>query len=161
MAMIACAVEAPRAQTAESAPLAVQCLCKIGGVESTYSGRFAADARSREELKRLIEANTFGLRKTIRIQGDGCGKDDRLSGMDARCGDNSLSRRDASGRTTFAAVPNEPFSGVVTLRITSNAGIPLVPGNPDDQPKVDDKRWNSNMVSAIVVMGVAQKVEPK
>lgn len=155
------AILAGSASATAAEPLAVSCLCKIGGVENTYAGRFAVDAESRDSLKRLIEANTFTLGKTITVRGNGCGNDKRLRGMDARCGDNSISRRDGSGKVTWTRAENTPFSGMVTLRVTSNSGIPLAANSSNDQPVVDEARWASGQVSVVGVMGTAEKVEPK
>lgn len=148
--------------TASEPPVVeVSCLCKLGGVDNRFGATIAVDADSRAPLKALIERNVFGLRQTLVLRGDGCGRDGKLSGISARCGDNSLFRRNADGTSTTTNVPNTEFSGEVTIRITSTGGIPLVPNTPDDQPKVDDARWNSRFVSSISVQGVAQKVTPK
>jgi hypothetical protein len=143
-------------------PLTVQCLCRDGSSTNRFFGRFAVDAGSSQALKDLIEANTFGLRRTITIRGEGCGRDPRLEGLNATCGRTSVTNRDPAGRLTESTmVDNAEFSGEVTMRITSNSGIPRLPGTPDDEPRVNMEQWTSGRVRVIQVMGVAQKVTPK
>lgn len=146
----------------DAAPLVASCLCRDMSGQDRYFARFANDAESSQKLKDLIEANTFGLRKNITIRGDGCGRDNRLTGLNASCGQTSVVNRDRTGKVTSqATVDNTEFSGEITLRITYNSGIPRIPGTPDDQPKVDMEQWNSGRVTAIQVGGVALKVTPK
>lgn len=143
-------------------PLVASCLCRDASRQDGYFARFANDAESSQKLKDLIEANTFGLRKNITIRGDGCGRDNRLTDMNASCGRTSVVNRDRTGKViSEAMVDNTEFSGEVTLRITYNSGIPRLPGTADDEPKVNMDQWNSGRVRAISVGGVALKVTPK
>lgn len=143
----------------EALVLDVSCLCNTGSNPKRFFGRIAVTPEKRDQIKALVEKNAFGLRQTITLRGNGCGKDGLLSGIDARCGDTSVRGPVTGGKVTFVSVPNTEFSGEVTIRITDNGGIPLVAGTPDDKPLVDDKRWPQ--ASAIVVGGTVIKASPK
>lgn len=139
--------------------LDASCLCIAGNNPKRYFGRIAITKENRDRMKELIEKNTFGLEKRMTLRGIGCGKDSRLSGMDARCGDTSTPGPRVGGKATFVSVPNVEFSGEVTIQITDNSGIPLLAGTPQGQPVIDIKRWPQATV--VGVGGKALKVAPK
>ncbi|HRK18955.1 MAG TPA: hypothetical protein PK970_08365 [Hyphomicrobiaceae bacterium] len=150
----------PIAATAqEVVVLDAACLCQRGDKKDMYFGRIALTNSNRDKIKELIEANTFGLKKTVTFRGNGCGKDGVLSGMDARCGDTSVPGPKVGGKVTYQSIPNTEFVGEVTIQISYNAGIPRVPGTPDDKPQIDPARWPKTDV--IQAGGIAMKVTPK
>lgn len=143
----------------EAVVLEAACLCQRGDKKDMYYGRIALTDANRDKIKALIEANTFGLKKTITFRGNGCGKDGVLYGMDARCGDTSVPGPKVGGKATYQSIPNTEFVGEVTIQISYNGGIPLAANSTDAKPQLDLARWPKTGV--IVAGGTAKKVTPK
>lgn len=126
---------------AEPLVVEVQCLCKLGHKPDWYKGIVALTPESRDKMRGLIEAGSFGLWKTITLKGKGCNEATFPEGWKDKCGSTSISHKSADGKRTSTSVANEEFSGEVTIEVKANGGIPTAADTPGKEVTLDEKRW--------------------
>jgi hypothetical protein len=144
----------PGAAALDIPVLEVPCLCKLGNREAGYRGNIAVTDANRDSLRALIERRGLVLGATVTLKGAGC---DPVAWPHPihkpTCGQTSVSRRAADGATTQTMVDNAPFTGTVSIRIFSNAGIPQTT-DPDGSPRVNLEQWSRSR--SIAVLGDAR-----
>ncbi|MCB1519885.1 MAG: hypothetical protein KDJ37_04825 [Hyphomicrobiaceae bacterium] len=129
------------ATAAKPLVLEAQCLCKLGHKPHWYKAHVALTPESRDKLKAVIEAGGVGLWKTVTLKGAGCNPATFPAGFKEKCGDTSIFHKAADGKETWKSVPNEEFSGAVTIEVQANGGIPTAPATPGKEVTIDEKRW--------------------
>lgn len=126
---------------AEPVALDVHCLCQRGDKATNYFGNVALTAANREAMKTLIEGGGVKLGQQLTLKGAGCSAATFPQGYKDKCGDTSVVKWVTSTQAERTIVPNAEFSGEVTIRISSNSGIPLAMDSTDAAVKLDEQRW--------------------
>ncbi len=136
---------------AEPVALDVHCLCQRGDKATNYFGNVALTAANREAMKTLIEGGGVKIGQELTLKGAGCSAATFPQGYKDKCGDASIVKWVTSTQAERTIVPNSEFSGEVTIRISSNSGIPLASDSTDTAIKLDEQRWPNS--ASFSVMG--------
>lgn len=146
---------------AETLVVEAQCLCKLGDGRNWYKASVALTPESRDKMKALIEAGSFTLWKTVTLKGQGCNPAKFPAGFSDKCGDTSITNTDAKGKSTTTSVPNEEFSGEVTIEVKANGGIPTAAAQPGKEVTIDEKRWPNTPDFSVMGVDVTAKKPAK
>ncbi|MGD9785212.1 MAG: hypothetical protein AB7E80_05670 [Hyphomicrobiaceae bacterium] len=142
---------------AEAVVLDAHCLCKRGDKPTVYFGKLALTSANREAMKTLIESGGVQLGKQVTLKGMGCNPGTFPDGWKDRCGDTSVTTWVTPTKAEWSSVPNDEYAGEVTIRITSNSGIPLALESSDEKVLLDENRWPD--ASVFSVMGPDVRTE--
>ncbi|MBL8564555.1 MAG: hypothetical protein JNM89_02425 [Hyphomicrobiaceae bacterium] len=126
---------------AEPVALDVNCLCKRGDKATDYFGKVALTPGNRDAMKALIESGGVKLGQQLTLKGAGCNAATFPPGWKDKCGDTSVVNWVTATKAERTIVPNAEFSGEVTIRVSSNSGIPLAMDSTDAAVKLDEQRW--------------------